>query len=43
MELATLEVERTRNMPEFNYTARLYAERYQSIYRTMFEENGGNL
>ena len=43
MELATLEVERTRNMPEFNYTARLYEQRYRSIYRTIFEQNGGNL
>ncbi len=43
MELAALEVERTRNMPEFNYTAQLYQQRYQKIHRTIFDENGGDL
>lgn len=43
MELSEREVERTRNMPEFNYTARLYRDRYQRIFRFIFDENHGHL
>lgn len=43
IELAEKELARTRNMPEFNYTAQMYERRFTSAYRTLFNTYRGNL
>jgi 1,4-alpha-glucan branching enzyme len=43
IELGGSEIERTKYSPEFNYTARLYANRYLGIYDYVFHQNRGDL
>ncbi|MGE5405671.1 MAG: glycoside hydrolase family 57 protein [Candidatus Saccharibacteria bacterium] len=43
IELSSREVKRTEYMPEFNYTARLYHDRYCRIYDTVFNYHHGDL
>ncbi|MGE5397342.1 MAG: glycoside hydrolase family 57 protein [Chitinophagales bacterium] len=43
IRLAEAEVERTIDMPEFNYTAGLYLKKYRECYNLVFESNGGNI
>jgi len=43
IELAEKELARTRNMPEFHYTAQMYEKRFTGAYRTLFGTYRGNL
>jgi len=43
ISLSNLEVMRTEAMPEFNYTAGLYRNRFRSINEFVFKKYGGNI
>ena len=43
IELAEKELARTRNMPEFHYTAQMYERRFTNAYRLLFDTYQGSL